>query len=109
MKGVVLLAQEYSYEEAVDKVLELANKIGTMPTKRDYEKYRWFLDVEGLADALDVRQSMARNNVRAYAAVNIAVLREVRRRNGEVVHIAEANEDTVWENSTSNFFARQDP
>ena len=96
-----------SYDDAVKVVLRAKRKLGTMPTENDYAKRLPNVDVEELADALGVRKSMERNNVRAYAAVNIEVLHELRRRKGEVVFIAEANEDTIWEKNTHNLFANR--
>lgn len=53
---------------------------------------------------LDPETEEKRLGVRPYAVVNIAVLRAVRDRQGEVVYIAQANEDTAWGSSTSNLF-----
>lgn len=73
----------YSYEEAIDKVLEIRNRIGgSMPLKEDYDKMEAVADVDDLADALGVRKTMAITHARAYAAVNIAVVRELRHREG---------------------------
>ena len=97
-----------TYDEAIEKVLQLRDEMhGTMPTEYDYEKNSYRIDVEELADALGLRGSMRRNHTRAYAAVNIEVLHELRRRRGDVVNIAEANEETMWQNSTTNLFANK--
>lgn len=84
-----------TYDEAVDMVLKMKTLAGTMPTKEDYDKLAYLADVEDLAKALGVEKDMGRLRVRAYAVVNIAVLRELRRRSGLRVKIAEGGS---WNN-----------
>ena len=91
--------KKMSYDEAVKIVLRMKDKVGTMPTKEEYEKLSYMADVEDLADALGVRDSMKELNVRAYAAVNIEVLHELRRRNGFKVDIIDS-----WSYSMSKVF-----
>lgn len=76
----------YSFDEAVEEVLKFRERIGgTMPEKYDYEKYG--IDVEGLAHALGAEESMKRLGTSAYSAVNMTVIKELRRRNGEPINI----------------------
>ena len=89
-----------SYDEAVEIVLQMRDMVGTMPTKEEYEgKLSHIADVEDLADALGVRESMKELSIRAYAAVNIEVIDELRRRNG---FSAEITDD--WGHSMSKVF-----
>lgn len=81
----------YTYKEAIDAVINLANaRAGVFPLEDDYEEAEdsGAIDIDGLAEALNVGESIKRNHVRPYAAVNIAVLRELRKREGRKVFIA---------------------
>ena len=81
----------YSYSEAVDKVLEVRDRVGgSMPLQEDYENLeeRGVLNIDDLVDALGVRNNMQFNHTRAYAAINIEVIRELRRRNARALGIA---------------------
>ena len=80
--------KQYTFDEAVDTVLCLKEKLNVMPDNEDYTKYSDIVDLDGLVEALGVKESMKRNNTRAYAAVNIAVLRAERKREGRQVFIA---------------------
>lgn len=95
---------KYTKEEAVDIVLDMKRRCGTMPTKEDYEKLHWVADVDDLAESLDVLDDMKRLHVRAYAAVNITVLRELRRRAGKPVFIARVDE-SAWGHINAREFA----
>ena len=95
---------KYTKDEAIDIVLDMKRRCGTMPTKEDYEKLHWLADVNDLAEALDVLDDMKHLHVRAYAAVNIAVLRELRRRAGKTVFIAQVDE-SAWAHINARDFA----
>ena len=75
------------FNEAIDKVLALKDKVGSMPNHEDYERFG--IDTEELAEALGI--DLAFNNktlgTRPYAAINIAVIRELRRRENQPIRI----------------------
>ena len=75
------MGKQYTFDEAIDTVLELKERFSTMPTKEDYEKVSKTVDLAGLARALGVRGG-------SYAAINIAVLRELRKREGRNEYIS---------------------
>ena len=80
----------YTYDEAVDKILEMANKrAGVFPLEEDYIEAEdaGAIDIDGLVEALKIKSSMMRNNVKAYAAINIETLRALRKREGRKVRI----------------------
>ena len=95
---------KYTFDEAVDIVLDIKNRCGTMPTHEDYEKFSWVADVDDLAEALDVKEDIKLLHVRAYAAVNIAVIRELRRRAGKPVYIARVDE-SAWAHINARDFS----
>lgn len=64
---------KYTRDEAVDKVMEIKSRFGSIPTKSGYEKIADIVKLEDLEEALGVK---------GYAAVNIEVLRAVRIREG---------------------------
>ena len=69
----------YTYDEAIKKVLEMRDKLGHIPKEEEYAQERNIAKLEDLMMAL---------NAENYAAVNITVLREIRRRKGKKVYIA---------------------
>lgn len=77
----------YTREEAIEKVLEIKNRIGHMPTQLDYEECEDIAKLEDLMTALDAA---------SYAAINITVLRELRRREGRQVYIAQDYDRRSW-------------
>lgn len=71
----------YTYNEAMNVVLDLANKRGgTFPLDDDYVNAEedGKIDIDGLAEALGVVHDIKRTGVRPYAAINIEVLRTLR-------------------------------
>ena len=76
--------EEYTREEAIEKVLAIRARFGgVMPNKRDYDEDE-SVDLDGLITALGVKN---------YAGVNIAVLRELRKREAQNVKILSGKED----------------
>lgn len=89
----------YTRSEAIRVVLNLANKAGgTFPIQEDYEKAEKAreIDIDGLVMALGVRPSMERNHTKPYAALNIAVLRELRAHEGKPKRIVSEDPSTRW-------------
>lgn len=79
---------EYTRDEAIEVVLKMRARFGgVMPTKIDYEEDDT-IDLEALARAL---------NVRNYAGVNIAVLRELRKREGRKISILDDGRNSMWQ------------
>lgn len=88
---------EYTREEAIETVLKMRARFGgVMPTKIDYEEDST-IDLEALARAL---------NVKNYAGVNIAVLRELRKREGRKVNILDDSKDNMWQ--SNNFIVNSE-
>ena len=83
-----------AYDEAIEKVLEHVNRNGFPTDDEGYENEGH--DASDLLDALDtdgeLKKTLAKVNARKYAAINIAVLRELRRRKGDEVYIAFSDE-----------------
>lgn len=98
------VSKQYSFEEAFDTVMRLSSKISRMPLPEDYERYNF--DTPALARALDENADKDCKDlgVRPYAVINIAVVREIRRRKGLPVFIARANDETLWKETASNLF-----
>lgn len=90
----------YSYNEAVNRVLEYSNVSGFPVSNKEYEDKS--LDLEGIFNALDVKnkltKSIERNHTKKYAAINMEVLRALHYRRGEkpVWEITEPN----WKHNT---------
>ena len=83
--------EEYTREEAIEKVLAIRARFGgVMPNKRDYDEDE-SVDLDGLIAALGVKN---------YAGVNIAVLRELRKREAQNANILDGKE-SKW--SHENF------
>ena len=78
MKGVMTVAQ-YTHEEAIEKILQMKEELGHMPTERDYKRDDT-IKLEDLEKALGVK---------GYAAVNIAVLKSLRKGEGKTVNLSE--------------------
>lgn len=78
---------KYTKEQVVDLVLDFKAKHHQFPLPRDYEK---FDDVKAMAKALglNLKEIHDELGVNASAAINIEVLRELRRRNGQEPYIA---------------------
>lgn len=94
--------------KAVDQVLGFRKIHGRIPMQEDYEKHKDGLCLEAIIEALGIDLKPSEKlGVPPYAAVNIEVLHEDRRRKGEIVDIAEATEDIRWENSTNNLFVNK--
>ena len=100
------MATAMTYDEAVNQVLGFRERVGRMPTHEDYQKPEHGLDLAELAKALKVNPAaeMKRLGVRPFAVVNIEVVHEDRRRNGRVVNIAEANDESSWATTQGNLF-----
>lgn len=81
----------YTRNEAIEKVLEIKSKLGHMPTKEEYEQLKDVVKLEDLMVALDATD---------YAAVNITVLRELRKREGKQVYIALDRNGNGWHDRT---------
>ena len=71
---------KYTYEEAINKVLEMKDELGHMPDAREYKRDNT-VRLEDLEEALKVN---------GYAAVNLKVISEVQKRENEPSH---TNED----------------
>lgn len=69
----------YTREEAIEKVLAMKAELGRIPTERDYKKDNT-VKLEDLEKALGVK---------GYAAVNIAVLKALRKDEGKTVNFSE--------------------
>jgi|GEM_PF-1811228 len=102
---VATATQQYSFNEAYGIVTELEKKLSRMPYHEDYERYGYG-DAKELALALDknAERDMRELCVRPFAVVNIAVLRERRRRNGQPVVITQA-----WEQGNATLFENKFP
>lgn len=77
---------KYTKDQAVDFILDFKAKHHQFPLPRDYEKF----NVSALAKALglNLKEIHDELGVNAPAAINIEVLRELRRRNGQEPYIA---------------------
>ncbi|MBR3169444.1 hypothetical protein IKF23_03325 [Candidatus Saccharibacteria bacterium] len=86
----------YTYEEAVEIVLKLKEQFGTMPTKEEYARVAESgeIDLNALLDALN-KNPVEKNHAGYCAAINIAVLREIRRREGRKVYIS-VDDKNIW-------------
>lgn len=73
----------YTREEAIEKVLEMKKKLGHIPSEDEYREEKVLSDL------------MYALRVKSYAAVNITVLRELRKRRGENPYIAR-DSDERW-------------
>ena len=102
---VATATKQYSFDEAFAIVEELDARLNHMPYHEDYERYGYG-DAKELALALreDAERDMQKLGVRPFAVVNIAVLRERRRRNGQPVIITQA-----WEQGNANLFENRFP
>ncbi|MBR3169446.1 hypothetical protein IKF23_03335 [Candidatus Saccharibacteria bacterium] len=87
MKGVMTVAQ-YTHEEAIEKILQMKEELGHMPTERDYKKDN-IVKLEDLEKAL---------NVKGYAALNIAVLKELRKKQDTTVNLLDDAKKSKWKN-----------
>lgn len=90
---------DYTKTEALNAVINLANKSGgTFPFQEDYEEAEANreIDIDGLIKAFGVASSMEYTKVRPYAAINIAALREIRRREGKPERIVLEDPSTRW-------------
>ena len=93
----------YSYDEAVEIVLRHASRHGFPVNDEGYEMEG--LDTNELLMALDtdgeISKTLEKVNARNYAGINIAVLKELRRRKGEEVDIISADEKSHWGGNNS--------
>lgn len=64
---------EYTREEAIEKILEMKEEYGHMPTEKDYKKDNT-VNFNGLLKAMEAK---------SYSELNIKVLRELRKREGQ--------------------------
>lgn len=64
---------EYTREEAIEKILEMKEEYGHMPTEKDYKKDNT-ANFNGLLKAMEAK---------SYSELNIKVLRELRKREGQ--------------------------
>ncbi|MBR3366060.1 hypothetical protein IKG48_03010 [Candidatus Saccharibacteria bacterium] len=64
---------EYTREEAIEKILEMKEEYGHMPTEKDYKKDNT-VNFNGLLKAMEAKN---------YSELNIKVLRELRKREGQ--------------------------
>ncbi|MBQ3293188.1 hypothetical protein IJG93_02725 [Candidatus Saccharibacteria bacterium] len=75
----------YSYDEAVDRIVEYSKVSGFPMSDEEYENKG--LDLEGIFNALDIKnrlsESIERNHTKKYATINIEVLRALHHRKGE--------------------------
>ena len=93
-------------EEAVEKVLAFRDTMSVWPMQEDYDRYFTKTEQEELLAALGMKSSTKRNRVRPFAGINIAVLRVLRERKGEIVYIA--GPDAIkWEDTNTNLFENQ--
>ncbi|MDO5480462.1 MAG: hypothetical protein Q4F58_02210 [Candidatus Saccharibacteria bacterium] len=93
-----------TYDEAVDLVLGFRERTGRIPMQKDYEK-RIGLDTNKLVKALGINMRLrAKKGVPAWAAINVEVVHAERARKGQVVNIAEANDETSWGATQGNLF-----
>lgn len=92
----------YTYDEAVEIVLRHASRHGFPINDEGYEMEG--LDTNELLMALDtdgeLSKTLEKVNARNYAGINIAILRELRRRKGEEVNIS-ADETSYWGRNNS--------
>lgn len=89
----------YTREEAIEKVLAMKKKFGHIPTEEEYE---------ACEDIAKLKDLMAALNATNYAAVNIAVLRELRRREGKKVYIAQLDDEHRWRGRNSAADSRRE-
>lgn len=95
---------EMTYDEAVDLILGFRERTGRIPMQKDYERHIG-LDTNKLVRALGINmKAKAKNDIPAYAAINIAVIHAERARKGQVINIAEANDETSWGATQGNLF-----
>ena len=72
---------EYTYEEAIEKILKMKEEHGRMPTEKDYKKDNT-VNFNGLLKAMEAK---------SYSELNIKVLRELRKREGQPERILPPN------------------
>ena len=98
--------EKLTKEEAVEKILAFKNTMAVWPIQEDYDRYFTKAEQNELLVALGMKGSIRKNCVRPFAGINIAVLRALRKRKGEVVYIA-GPEAASWEDTNSNLFENQ--
>lgn len=77
---------EYTRDEAIEVVLKMRARFGgVMPTKIDYEE----------DDTIDLNALVKALGVKNYAGANIAVIRELRKREGRKINILDDGRSSV--------------
>lgn len=97
---------KYSKEEALEKVLEFINNMEVYPLQEDYDRHFGEDEIDEIVEALGVKGSMKKTKVRPFAAINIAVLRFIREKEGRIINIA-GPEAVIWDETNSNLFENQ--
>lgn len=101
------LKTEYTFDEAINIIAGLSSRCYLFP--EDYEREFTEEQIEGLKKALNIEVPSNFPEAPDYAMINIAYLREMRRRKHEKELISETNEETFWKkDNMMDLFVREE-